>query len=521
MSDGVLREIRPDRVAIYIRWSTEEQSDGTTLIEQREGCEFYIRSQGWFVNPELVFIDDGYSGGNLERPAMGRVRDLVRQGEIDCVVVLKIDRLSRNIVDATQLVLEEWKDRCHLRCVRQPIDTTSETGRMFFSILATFADFERAQIAERTYQGRIRRVREGKVASLVPFGLVATGKPGERGLHPEQAPVVAELFRRVLEERAGVKDLLAWLDGAGVRPPAGDRWNLVTLRRILRNPIYAGRIVYGATMHVKKPGRKSPVKTKRAEPTVSTEATAVPAIVSPEVFDAVQAILEERTEYHSRHRRATDGSHLLTGVARCRCGATINVHWANGVRYYWCSNRITYGTQGCSADSGTMRADHLDKVIVEDLLATFGDPEVRREAVRRLQRNADQAPRELEQEKERLTGEISRLDKRLNELQMAASMGEITLEEWRSLRGAVEAKRQEMSDRLLMVESSLKREAAGVTDELLILERMEALDRWTDLNPEERKELLRRLAHSIELFKPRGKKQLYHVKVTWRFAPAK
>ncbi|HWI66569.1 MAG TPA: recombinase family protein, partial [Symbiobacteriaceae bacterium] len=87
--------VDPTKVAIYIRWSTEDQGEGTTLEVQSETCRAYLVSQGWAVNPELIFIDDGYSGGSIERPAMARLRSAVAAGEVHCVVVYKLDRLSR------------------------------------------------------------------------------------------------------------------------------------------------------------------------------------------------------------------------------------------------------------------------------------------------------------------------------------------------------------------------------------------------------------------------------------------
>lgn len=511
------KEIRPDKVAIYIRWSTEEQTDGTTLAEQKEGCEFFVKSQGWFVNPSLTFIDDGYSGASLDRPGMRQLRELVQTNEVDCVVVLKIDRLSRNIVDATQLVLQEWKDKCHLRCVRQPIDSTSETGRMFFSILATFADFERAQISERTYQGRLRRIKEGKAAFTVPYGYLAGENPGERLLDPVAAPIVAELFRRAREESAGPGVLVTWLQGQGVTPPRGGVWNVVTVRRMLRNPIYAGRIVYGTSATIKKAGNRYPSRQKRAEPLVVTEASALPAIITPEVFEDVQAIMEQRTEFHSKHRRAGASVHLLTGIAKCKCGASINCHWASGKRHYWCSRRIVYGANGCPADGGLMLAEHVDQVVVKDLLATF-QAKHRAAAAEAAQSHSSQEVLALEAELGRLNSEVSKLDKRLSDLRAAAGVGEISLEEWRDLRGALEPRRKDLVEQASSVEAKLKRATAGMSADRVLIQRMEQLDRWSDLSIAEQKELIRDLAEEIELYKPRGRNRKYEISLTWRFA---
>ncbi|HWI61210.1 MAG TPA: recombinase family protein, partial [Symbiobacteriaceae bacterium] len=86
-------KIEADRVAAYIRWSTDDQSDGTTLDVQKESCMHYIKSQGWQFREDLCFIDDGYSGGTLDRPAMTALRQAVKAGNIQCVVVYKLDRL--------------------------------------------------------------------------------------------------------------------------------------------------------------------------------------------------------------------------------------------------------------------------------------------------------------------------------------------------------------------------------------------------------------------------------------------
>ncbi|HWI65609.1 MAG TPA: recombinase family protein, partial [Symbiobacteriaceae bacterium] len=130
-----MKPVREDRVALYVRWSTDDQSEGTTLQVQLEGCRHFALSQGWTPQAELTFIDDGYSGATLDRPALRRLRDLVARGEIDCVIVFKVDRLSRNIVDAVDLVLGEWRDTCYFKSAREPIDSSTDLGRMIFSVL--------------------------------------------------------------------------------------------------------------------------------------------------------------------------------------------------------------------------------------------------------------------------------------------------------------------------------------------------------------------------------------------------
>ncbi|HWI53053.1 MAG TPA: recombinase family protein, partial [Symbiobacteriaceae bacterium] len=150
------------QVAIYIRWSTEDQGEGTTLDVQMEACQAFILSQGWSVAPERIYIDDGISGGTLERPALSRLRSAISQGFVDCVVVYKLDRLSRSVVDMVRLVLDEWEGHCCIKSAREPIDTLTQTGRLFFYQLMSFAEWERSVIRERTFAGKLRRAQEGK-----------------------------------------------------------------------------------------------------------------------------------------------------------------------------------------------------------------------------------------------------------------------------------------------------------------------------------------------------------------------
>ena len=126
------QEIAPHKVSMYIRWSTDDQGSGTTLEVQQEGCKHYILSQGWQVREDLIFIDDGYSGGNLVRPGMAKLRQMVQDGLIDCVVVYKLDRLSRSVLDTVTLVMEEWEGKAYLKSAKEPVDNSTPLGRQFF-----------------------------------------------------------------------------------------------------------------------------------------------------------------------------------------------------------------------------------------------------------------------------------------------------------------------------------------------------------------------------------------------------
>jgi DNA invertase Pin-like site-specific DNA recombinase len=335
-----------ERVAVYIRWSTEDQAAGTTLAVQREACRHFVLSQGWAWRDDLCFVDDGWSGGNLARPGMARLRNLVARGEVSCVVVYKIDRLSRNLVDAVQLVLREWDGRCHLKSVREPIDTTTDLGRMIFGILAMFADFERTAIRDRTQAGKIQRIRGGEQMHARPaFGYAAD--PAARGrwvAAADEAAVVRAAFELAA---AGVPAgaIVRRLNAAGLRTRRGREWSLRSLLWILHNRTYVGEVVYGRTsLRADEDGRR--VRVVNAAPAVDGPTRAAPALVSRRVFEAAQvAIAAHRTGASGAGRRAGASPHLLTGLARCVCGAAM-VHKAGGAGGYYICARTRRGTCG-------------------------------------------------------------------------------------------------------------------------------------------------------------------------------
>ncbi|HWI65059.1 MAG TPA: recombinase family protein, partial [Symbiobacteriaceae bacterium] len=312
--------IRPDRVAIYIRWSTDDQGEGTTLDVQLDGCRHYALSQGWQHSPDLTFIDDGYSGGSLERPALTRLREAVQQGLVDCVVVFKIDRLSRNVVDTVNLVLREWDGKCHVKSAREAIDTATQQGKMFFYTLVSFAEWERSVIRERTWSGRLRRLQEGRNPGFrPPYGLRTGATPGSFELVPDEAAVVRRIF--TLHARGlGYKAIATELGQAGIRFREGRPWSAQTVMAVLRNAIYTGRLVYGEQV---------------------VESAHLPRILADEQYEAAQ----ERRSGRARERapnRAVTSSHLLTGLLRCgRCGSAMmgrkKYGRGGGEEYYICA----------------------------------------------------------------------------------------------------------------------------------------------------------------------------------------
>src|SRR5713226_5173800 len=209
---------RPLRCAIYTRKSTEDglNQPFNTLEAQREAAEAYILSQrhlGWSGIADR-YDDGGYTGGNLERPALQKLLTDLKAGKIDCVVIYKVDRLSRSLLDFARLMEIFEQHGVSLVSVTQPLNTTSSLGRLTLNILLSFAQFEREIIADRTRDKMSAARRKGKWVGGIPvlgYDVAATG--GKLVVNPEEASRVQAIFALYLQRRsleAVLAEVQAW-----------------------------------------------------------------------------------------------------------------------------------------------------------------------------------------------------------------------------------------------------------------------------------------------------------------------
>jgi site-specific DNA recombinase len=340
-------------VAVYLRWSTEEQGSGTTLPVQLQACRDYLRAQDWTFDGRLLFIDDGYSGATLQRPALGRLRQAVQGGAVHTVVVYKLDRLARSVRALVRLVLEEWDGRCTLRAAGEPVDTLSPGGRLFFCLLASYAEWERASLLERTLAGKRRRAAEGRNPGMrLPFGYRPPFRPELR-----EAAVVRLLFAWYAAGRSA-RAITRSLNEAGV-PFRTGLWRESTVKQLLASPIYAGELRYG-----RRPRSLAGALAAEGQAVCG----AVSALVPRRLWEQVQALRQLRPAPGRRASgRTCAGTHLLTGLLRCgQCGSGLAGSVRGRHRYYEClSHRL--GRGGCPARR--LRQESLDALVVERLLA--------------------------------------------------------------------------------------------------------------------------------------------------------
>lgn len=478
-----------ERVAAYIRWSTDEQGEGTTLLVQREACEHYIRSQGWRWRPELVFIDDGYSGGSLERPGLCALRTAVQRGEVCCCVVYKLDRLSRSVLDVVTLVLKDWDGVCHVKSTREPIDTTSPAGKMFFYTLASFAEWERSVIRERTLAGKVRRAQQGKNPGFTyPYGYRPGAHTGEWAVAPTEAPVVRRIFAAFCQGHSPTS-IAAILNRDGIRSRRGGPFSPSRVARILANPCYTGVLLYGRSTVVPAAQRQ---RTGRARlyfhaPRYVQAPGALPAIVTPEEFAVAQGLRAARSAV--RGRRSLGPQFLLSGLARCRCSAPLRgqTDSRKGRRYYRCAG-------ACA--SALIPADLLEESVARQVQLTLV-PGLAEYVDSSLLRALAQRKAESEAQLQVVHAAVAALTRRRRRLDLDYDAGALPAGLYTARVAEAEAELQ----RLHTAAATWVAELTSTTGPLVPSGGDEPAA-WPQLDWEERKQVLRCVIASCSAFRP-------------------
>jgi site-specific DNA recombinase len=285
--------VRKLRCAVYTRKSSEEglEQEFNSLHAQREACEAYIasqRSEGWVLVRDQ-YDDGGISGGTLERPGLKRLLADIEDGLVDVVVVYKIDRLSRSLMDFAKLVEVFDRNGVTFVSVTQSFNTTTSMGRLTLNILLSFAQFEREVTAERIRDKVAASRKKGMwMGGVPPYGYRVENR--KLVVDEEAAAHVRWIFARFLEI-GSCTELAREVGARGIRTPRGNRIDKKYIYRMLNNRAYIGEAVHKGESY---PGEHD-------------------AIIDRETWDRVHAILQESPRKRAARTRA-DTPALLKGL---------------------------------------------------------------------------------------------------------------------------------------------------------------------------------------------------------------
>ena len=394
------------RIALYARVSSQRQVDEATIESQVAALKERIAADGFGLADELVFLDDGYSGTRLQRPALERLRDLAYLGGIDRLYVHSPDRLARKFVLQVILLEELDKRRVEVVFLNQPYAAASPEANLLQQFQGMIAEYEHSNILERTRRGRRFGAKQGRVSVLgqAPYGYRYVTKSDGDG---------TARYDVVLDEARVVRDLFRWVGlegltlGAAARRrtdqqvptrTAAPRWNRTTLRGILLNPAYYGEAHWGKTRVEERPDDhrprrgepQSPRREKVSRPTAPSEQEIipVPALVSRDLFETAAERLEEN-RLHQRTRQ-TGPSFLLSGLVVCGCCGSAYIgrrHRRSGKShvYYRCLGTDTYRHGGEALCQNAAAGIDLEETIWNDVCELLKDPDRLRAELQRRQ----------------------------------------------------------------------------------------------------------------------------------------
>lgn len=448
-----------DRIAaaLYARVSSDGQARGNTVASQLPELRARAAEEGAVITPEHGYVDEGYSGATLARPALERLRDAAAFGEFDRLYVHAPDRLARRYAYQVLLVEELRRAGVEVAFLNRAIGGSAEDD-LLLQVQGMIAEYERARILERGRRGRRHAALSGAVSAMcgMPYGYRYIGRHAAGGVArieivEDEARVVRQLFDWIGVERISLRAAGRRLQEMGCPTRTGlGHWDTTTIAGMLRNPAYRGAAMFGRTRAVTPTvERLRPIRGRPYPPRVASSSKLrvpaeewipipVPAIVDAEVFDAAGAQPEEN------RRRKRDGRRrpgwLLQGlVVCCHCGyafygkmarGTVGGRQAADYGYYRCTGTDAHKFGGhAPCDNRAVRSDKLEAAVWHEVVAVLDDPgRVAAEHERRAAAARDGRP---SADLDALDGQIARLQRGIDRLIDGYAEEVISAEEFR------------------------------------------------------------------------------------------
>lgn len=387
------------KTAIYVRVSTEEQAkEGYSISGQMKRLKAFCISQEWTVAD--IYLDEGISAKNMERPELKRMMSDIKKGKIKCVLVYRLDRLTRSVFDLYKLLEQFEKYDCKFKSATEVYDTTTAMGRMFITIVAALAQWERENMGERISFGLEEKARQGKIPmNFAPIGYDLNKKESKLYINKKEARIVRTLFEKYVEG-LGSNRLCQYLNNRNLLTKKGNYWSNDTVFKVLKSPIHKGSFNWNGIMYK-----------DTHEP-----------IVSKELWNRAQELLKER-KMPNRSGKAISSPYLFSSVILCDdCGNALTGNYtaykrADGVNirinFYRCRHRL----EGrCDSKYASLSEVKVEDEFIKTMKSWNFKPYL--EAI--AEKKIIEEP-EINEDLEELEAELKKLDERKKKWQYAWS----------------------------------------------------------------------------------------------------
>lgn len=512
-------------IALYARVSSEQQAEQATVESQVAALKQRAEADGHVVLPGDVYVDQGYSGATLVRPALEKLRDQVAHGSIDLLYVHAPDRLARRYAYQV-LLLEEFNARGASVVFLYGPSGESAEDELLVQVQGMIAEYERAKIMERCRRGKLHRARQGSVNPLsgAPYGYLYVKKsddaPASYQILLYEAKVVRRIFVSLVHGQKSIGAIVRELNRERIPTRRGAaRWDRSTVWAILRNPAYKGKAAFGKTESVERGRLLRPIRNKspmprrqkgahRDKPPEQWIAIDVPAIVSAELFDAAAEQLERNKRLSSRNGRGK--RYLLQGLAVCgQCGYAfygkrVSLASAKGkprrYAYYRCVGSDSYRFAGGRiCHNPQVRVDQLDGYVWDSVCELLREPDrVMEEWTRRAA--SDGVTGELRRQRDEAACLLSKQERTLQRVVDAYEAGALTLPELtvrsERIRARIKTAREELGSAESRLSDTVQlREVVGCLQDFA-----NRVHRGLDkLSWMERRQLIRTLVARVEI----------------------
>jgi site-specific DNA recombinase len=432
------------QLGIYVRVSTTHQVQAQTIEHQLTLLEAYCTAHAWPWPPTAIFRDDGYSGASLRRPGLAALRDAVARHELSHVLLTTPDRLARKYVHQALVVEELEHAGCVIAFVDRPMDDTPH-DHLLLQIRGAVAEYERCLITDRTRRGRQTKVLAGTLLpwTRTPYAYRADPdaprNPHGLTIDLAEAAIVQEVFTGYLYEHQSLWSLAKRYTDAGIPAPRGRLcWRQGVIRGILTNPVYTGQVYTGRYTLRPAEQRRSPLQpvnprnqSRRLNtPDAWTLVSHVPAIITQDMFDQVQAKLTENQRMARRNNTAHD--YLLRALVSCgQCGFACSCRTTRTYSYYTCNGHKHRAVSGLETPcpSRSVRVEVLDTLVWQDVCRVLEDPTILASALERAHGGA-WLPHELQARGAMLRKAQATLERQLTRLTDAYVAEVLGLEEY-------------------------------------------------------------------------------------------
>lgn len=479
------------RCAIYTRKSSEEglELEFNSLDAQREAGEAYItsqRSEGWECLP-TQYNDGGFSGGNMDRPALQQLMADIEAGKVDCVVIYKLDRLSRSLMDFAKIMDVFDRHGVTFVSVTQQFNTSNSMGRLMLNVLLSFAQFERELTGERIRDKIAAQRRRGKWSGGIPilgYNVDRSGNSPKLVINATEAKRVREIFQLYLQLGSllpVVKELNTrgwqnkiWKTKKG-DPRGGRAFDKSSLHALLTNPLYIGKIKH-----------KQNVFAGEHE-----------AIIYNETFARVQSQLVKNSRHGGTLARNKHGA-LLKGLLVCQPCQRMMTHTFTTkgnkrYRYYTCTKAIQQGRKSCPGRS--LPAEEIEKAIVNEVRALADDPEFRKDVFLEVNNQLFADTKFMKQEQRELEQELLRHHAEVRLLATEGKSGPKATAKVAELLDRISRAERRLSQLRVELENAGHREI----DEQTFHQAFDDFDAlWESLHPHEQGEVLRLVIEKVE-----------------------